>query len=526
MKLRGFFVLLVLLQTVYAATTQDACYVQDKNTQKAIHTIVEGCHNIGSFSLGGLYDGSWEKLTYFYPKPWPGSFFTVSVDNTYYATSEHPKDATLMDAYALEKTTYHDGIISLRWRLPEGVLVEQIFQTLDNGTSIIVTLSNENSSALTVGVRLHLDTMLGVNDGAPIYIPGDGLITKERQYNADSLNFRYWKAYNRQDSPTIVATGTIDPDLGLTYPDRVVIADWKKSKDTAWDYLVDESHSILGDSAVILYYYNIILEPRASATIITNYGNEAPVLPVEKGTFALAEILSDNVYGTYCPNENVKIMADVVTTRSSNQGNVKLTVTGSKGVIYSNVVDTGAVAADSVKTITFSLTLPDRSDSYDVQAILEDANASILDTIKRDSMLTVDTGACIPVPKKSRLWIYAIIILILLVIIIAYAVQKGLGVFAGSVEFSKTVDESGKVRVEIKNKTKKPLTDLIIEDKIPTQAEVHIITLGVVRRENYIIWNIGVLESGANATLEYTIRGVNVLPAGRARWDGGEITSK
>lgn len=522
MKCWAGFLILLLFSNFAFATTEESCYMEEQNLQKAMHTVVEGCDNIGVFSIGGLYNGRWEKLTYLYPKPWPGTFLTLKVNEKYYSTSKYPKNAQPMDEYVVQKPLNLNGVIRTGWRLPEGLVVEQILETVDNGTSIIVKLKNDNANPIPVGVRIHIDTMLGYNDGAPIYIPGDGLITVERDYSGNKLNFRYWKAYNQQDNPTIVATGTVDPDLGLSYPSRIVVADWKRSKDTAWDYTVNTSRSILGDSAVILYYYNITLQPGENYTVKTNYGNEAPVLPPEKGAFGLAEVLTDNVYGYYCGEQTAKLTVDVIATRGGNSGSVNLTVSGPEGILYSSVQATGQLEPDRIRTLEFNAVIPNKTASYDVSAVLSASNGTILDSISKKSMLRVELKRCLPPVPRTKLYLTATAVLLLLLLAAILLLPK----LKGSVEFSKTVDEGGKVSVTLRNGTRRQITEITVEDKIPTQAEVHTITLGVIRRENYLAWTLKQLNPSEDATMEYMIKGAHVLPPARARWNNGEATSK
>lgn len=516
--MRTILLVLLLMLTV-SATTPDSCIVGVKDQSKGVHIVVEKCENIGTFSLGGVYGGNWEKLTYSYPKSWPGTFLTIKVDDKLYANS-HYTNTTHLDPYVISLPHRAGDVITSEWRLEENLLVEQTFEAFVNGTSIRIALTNEGLTTTTAGVRLHIDTMLGVNDGAPIYIPGDGLKTNEKIYTGNTLNFRYWKAYNSQDAPTIVATGTIDPDSGLSYPDKVILADWKKSKDSAWDYPATD-RSILGDSAVILYYNDIVIGPGETKVITTNYGNEKPVLPVAKGGFGITEILADNVYGKYCPNETAKISVDVLATKKAVAGFVTLEVTAKDKIVFNKTKPTGKVFADSVNTVRFELEIPDKTASYTARATLFNETAEI-DAIERKSFVSVELSKCYP-QKRSLLWLMLpllFIIIILILVVVTLIRKKG-----GEVLLTKVVGE-GSVKVNVKNGTSNVLRDCILEDKIPVQAEIDVSTIGVIRKENKLVWDLGELEPGDGATLEYTVRGVNVLPQARFSWKDGFIVSK
>ena len=47
--------------------TYYSCSQELKNSPEDIHLVVENCTNVGTFSLGGLYQDNWEKLTFLYP---------------------------------------------------------------------------------------------------------------------------------------------------------------------------------------------------------------------------------------------------------------------------------------------------------------------------------------------------------------------------------------------------------------------------------------------------------------------------
>jgi hypothetical protein len=58
----------------------------------------------------------------------------------------------------------------------------------------------------------------------------------------------------------------------MTSPDKMVVADWKQSKDTAWGYSINGQQSILDDSSVILYYNPITVQSGQERNIQTGYG--------------------------------------------------------------------------------------------------------------------------------------------------------------------------------------------------------------------------------------------------------------
>lgn len=519
--------LLFLTTSVSAqgSDTANSCSVSLKDKSKATDVVVEGCSSVGVFSIGGNYEGVWEKLTYYYPQPWRGTFLTIKTDGKVYSTSMDPADTILMDPYITEYPHIgEDGSLATKWTLPEKLLVEESFRLVENGTLITVKLTNTNPYDLMVGARLHIDTMLGTNDGAPIYLPGIGLRTRETVAAGCDLSLEYWKAYNSPDQPTIVATGILDPKQGMTYPDKIIVADWKKSKDTGWDYQVDSSKSILGDSAVLLYYDQKILPAFSTREIVSGYGNSEPVL---KKDFGVTEITLDRVKGDYCPGDSVKIRVDVLSSRSERQGTVKIEVRSRRSgdLIYEDEKPTGAVSPNVVVTPQFEFTVPNisESDSFDVKATLLDKDDTVLDERYRDAVINIDSLRCRMIPEVKVNWsLLALILLALaaLAVMLAYLRKR----FMGRVKVVK-VREGDRVIVKVINNTREDLHDCVVEDAIPKNAEVDVKTIDVRWAGNKLVWDLGTLKAGGEATLEYMIRGVYVIPPAKFSWDTGEEIS-
>ena len=148
-------------------------------------------------------------------------------------------------------------------------------------TAIEYQLTNITTSQRQAGLRLLLDTMIGDNDGAPLFAPGYGNITQERDFSSGSVP-DYWIAW---ESPTfdpnrLKAKGFLRGS-GITTPNRLIIAHWNDGLcpgagpglfSTAWDYAVNSNTSITCDSAVALYYNPVVLNPGQSRTVRTYYG--------------------------------------------------------------------------------------------------------------------------------------------------------------------------------------------------------------------------------------------------------------
>jgi len=521
---RRYILLIFVVLMLSESITSEHCEVELKDVSKGIHLTVEKCRNIGTFSIGGLYDGNkWERLTYLYPKPWEGTFLSVKVNDIVYTNSIDSRNKIFMDPYIDKKPEIEDDGISLSWRLPEDILVEERFELIDRGVRIKTEVTNHGDRVVNVGVRLHLDTMLGENDGAPIYIPGDGLRSDETEYHGSDLNFRYWKAYNMVDNPSVISTGILDKE---SYPDGVIVAYWKNSMYSSWEYKIDPSRSILGDSAVILYYNPRRIEPGETRTIVTSYLNGEPILPVSKGYFGIAEIAPDKPDAIYCPDSSAILRVDVISRKFENKGYLNLEIRDEKGsIVYTDKEDTGLIGADSVKTIPFSWKTPENISptSFDVIAILYDMNGKELD--RKRTQIVVDHTRCMPLEKGGLNWMLVLIpLLLFLSAIFIFIIVQGYSQL-GNVEIKKEKDGES-VKVIVWNKTKREIKNCVIVDRIPEGAEVDVLTAGVERRDTELIWRIGTLDSDDRAILEYRIKDVEFLPPAVVRWDSGEIASE
>jgi hypothetical protein len=361
--------------------------------------------------------------------------------------------------------------------------------------------------------------MLGDNDGAPIYVPGDGLKVTEKEYAGKDLTFKYWKAYNRQDAPNVVSTGILYGKL--TYPDKMVIANWKQSKQTIWDYPVDESKSVLGDSAVLLYFNPTSLASGETKEIITGYGSGDPVMTKLS---EITEIILNNITGQYCMGEYVIIKVDTG-SRMDFEGSLALEVRDKKGeTVYSKTLPALTMKAESVKSSEFTYTIPDNVtfEEYTVDAKLYNPEGTVLD--EKQIKFTVDANRCgitsKVVPQGPNWLLIGLMLIIILVIIVFIASRR-----KGEIVVTK-IKEGPKVIISVYNNSDHDITKGVIEDRIIDGAEVDIHTLNVRRRGTKLSLDIGTLKPGQKVSMEYMIKHVNVVPKALFRWEEGEKLSQ
>ncbi len=500
-------VLLIIFTLV--GTAQADCTAEIKDEAAGIHAVVETCKDVGVFSIGGTYAGQWKRLTYMYPGAWPGTYITIKVDGRTYSTSHYPNESIQMDNYSVQKPTASGRTITSRWQLPGNIIVEQAIRIIPNGTLLEITTSNNDNKGHDIGARVHIDTMLGDNDGAPIYVPGRGLKTTEETYSGAALNFKYWKAYNNPDNPIIVSTGIIDPAV-VSLPDTLKIAYWGKSKLTSWDYLT-EGAAIEGDSAVILYFNPTEISPGQKRTVIVSYGNAEPV--IEKA-FGITEITLDNISGKYAIGGEAAIYVDVASTRGTNEGTILLEVLEAGKVIYSTQKETGQVLEDKMQTLNFPWTIP-KEGNFSLSAKLI-VNQKQVDEKVKQNMIIVYAPKETNIIWRNLKWL-VLALLILAAILVLESRQK--------VAVTKT-KEGETVKVVVENRTRKDVHDCTIEDEIQQNWEVRAKTIGSTRHDRRISWEIGTLKAGKRVVFEYNVKGADIVLPARVFWEGGEAISK
>jgi hypothetical protein len=259
-----------------------------------------------------------KRLLYGYPWAIWSSFTTLrvvigSVTNDY----RLGYDVTPASGPSSDGTT-----LTTIWEV-DGIRVEQrlYFSTNpDSGNPDITTiqyqLTNVSGSQRQAGLRLMLDTMIGDNDGAPLFVPGWGRITEESTFYSVP---EYWVAW---ESPTfeedsLKAKGVLRRS-DVTRPNRFIIAHWDDALcpgagpglfSNPWDYTTDPNTSITCDSAVALYYNPVTLSPGKSKSIQTLYG-----LAGEGGGLGLADDVVDFVTASWGQVEDISQASSDVST--------------------------------------------------------------------------------------------------------------------------------------------------------------------------------------------------------------------
>lgn len=145
---------------------------------------------------------------------------------------------------------------------------------LNDTMQIQYRITNKGSSAHNVGVRVLLDTKLGLEDGAPIRL-GDRVVTTETAlYGAQIPDF--WQAFDNLDNPQVIAQGTLRGG-DLSSPNCVLIANWGTLADKSWLAPLNPNQGFIRegedepDTAFALFWEGQ-LAPGEAKSYSTHYG--------------------------------------------------------------------------------------------------------------------------------------------------------------------------------------------------------------------------------------------------------------
>ncbi len=247
MAYRRYFlsILLIFLIPVIAS----ALTVANENLELKIY------ETNGRFSLYSLGEDG-KKTALFLDRDPRTTLLTLLVGNKTYSMG---------DSFEYRQTIEElDSGVEIVWKSRAYTVRERL---LLSATELTVRISVENNSETTVnmGIRVLLDTSLG-EDGNHFYADGI-MIEKETDF--------VWAAPEEIESieegnASLVITLN---GRGITDPDRVVLANWKRLTDDSWTFEANQNRDFsllpysVDDSAVAIYYDPTAVEPSSSRAV-------------------------------------------------------------------------------------------------------------------------------------------------------------------------------------------------------------------------------------------------------------------
>ncbi len=292
------------------------------NDRLAVLVGSDGHFNIGAFPdplTGGSTSGSW-NLTFRWPSaPW-SSYTTFRIDGV---------DSIYGNAGTVVQTPVNTGQHTNQsiWKIGDIEITQTLQIVFNNQTNeedvakISYEVKNTGLISHEVGSRIMLDTDLNYNDGAPFRVPGDGIITTEKEYIGAAIPDTFTVYYNVTDD-VHVSAATLKGG-GIISPDRLVLARWPGISGSAYDFTVSPGSALTYDSAYAVYWNPTLLAPGESRIYTTFYGLarlQADLTPpLALGITAPATLSVIN--NAYSPNP-FAIMATVLNNGSATAENV------------------------------------------------------------------------------------------------------------------------------------------------------------------------------------------------------------
>jgi hypothetical protein len=150
-------------------------------------------------------------------------------------------------------------------------------EELANGILIKISLENLSEHSISLGLRFLIDTWLGEKSGKFFYTDTRPSITKEL-------------SITRTDADTyLVSPGDDGTSLqwmiagnGLTRPDRIILANWKRLIDSSWNFDVAPTRDFslmpysINDSAAAFFFEPVSVERGGNREIVLAMGEFSP----------------------------------------------------------------------------------------------------------------------------------------------------------------------------------------------------------------------------------------------------------
>jgi hypothetical protein len=148
---------------------------------------------------------------------------------------------------------------------------------LADGIMIKLYLENISNREVTVGVRYIFDTYLGEDPGQHFMTNMETEIKTEKDYQRNGM-IRYWVS-PLSDNTNFKGLQVMTSGEGVTIPDSVVFANWKRLNDSTWSYVSASNRNFnllpysVNDSAVSQYYEPLAIATQKTREIVLVMGN-------------------------------------------------------------------------------------------------------------------------------------------------------------------------------------------------------------------------------------------------------------
>lgn len=303
-----------------------------------------------------------KKLIFGFPGGSSTSKSTIVIDGAIneYGESSFTTAPTYSEVAKSSTSTVYYGNVSVTQVLS---FVRNVSTNRDDVLEVKYVVSNEDTQAHNVGVRIMIDTMLDGNDDAPFRVAGVGPVTTETTFEGDNIP-QYWQAFDSLSEPKVVSQGSFLRDGDATNnPDKVQFCRWDGIKAKLWDYETTDGRNN-GDSAVGITWNEKALAPGETRNYCTYYGlseltqNTEPPLSVSVyGDSIITAMKVDQTTGDPVYNEiTVTAYVENIGDEATHNTYAKLVLPRKMSVVDGTAVTTiGTLDANSSKQITWKV---------------------------------------------------------------------------------------------------------------------------------------------------------------------------
>ncbi|MBN2737879.1 MAG: hypothetical protein JXR70_12915 [Spirochaetales bacterium] len=236
-------------------------------------------NNIGRFSVYYLSDAEKQSYTsFFLDSDVRTSLLTIVADSKVYRMGE-----SVAFKEAIEKTSNGAKIVWISNSLEiveDFSFISSNSSAITDGVHVTLSITNKSDSDMKIGARYLFDTVLGESSYVHFKTPFQDSMTNETFFTKSDM-IDYWVSPSSND-PENVALQVVTKGSGITTPDKVIFANWKRLNETAWNYTESSSRNFtqmpysVNDSAVCHYYDPVVVKSGSALNIsfvIANYSS-------------------------------------------------------------------------------------------------------------------------------------------------------------------------------------------------------------------------------------------------------------
>lgn len=228
----------------------------------------------GRFSLSYLEDvsaGTYVPLLF--AKDPETTTLYLSMDNKLYSMG----DSTFFDQRVLKE---NNDTVSYIWESNQIVvtesfsLIKSVKSALTDGLKITITVKNVSEIIKKVGLSYLLDTYLGEKSRVHFKTDSNTVINSETYYTSNFPSY-FVSPY---DSSAFGGLEVMLKGPGITAPEKIIFANWKRLKDNIGNYNVQNSRNFnllpysINDSAAAIYYNQRSVAPGNEFKIVLVLG--------------------------------------------------------------------------------------------------------------------------------------------------------------------------------------------------------------------------------------------------------------